>query len=98
MLQGDGLEAIKAMWALVALATVIVFLRLYTRILVVRSYAADDSVYNAAFVSYTSCLSVDQGYLTYMCAHPDVLTTLLIDTLNSSVWCFTPFSSRRRHI
>ena len=51
MLQGDGLEAVKVMWALVAMTTIVVVLRLYTRILVVRSYAIDDSVYNAAFVS-----------------------------------------------
>ena len=52
--QGDGLEAIKVMWALVALTTVAVVLRLYTRIFVVHSYAMDDNVYNIAFVSNTS--------------------------------------------
>ena len=52
--QGDGLETIKVMWALVALTTVAVVLRLYTRIFVVHSYAMDDNVYNIAFVSKTS--------------------------------------------
>lgn len=50
-IEGDGLTAIKLMWGLLAMTIIVVSLRAYTRIFVVRSYGADDNVYNLAFVS-----------------------------------------------
>lgn len=50
-IEGDGCGAIKAIWALMALALVFTALRAFNRIFVVRSYGLDDNVYNLAFVS-----------------------------------------------
>ena len=52
-IKGDGLDAIKAMWGLLAMTAIFVALRAYTRIFVVHSYGTDDNVYNLAFVSNT---------------------------------------------
>ncbi|KAI1252682.1 hypothetical protein MGN70_004886 [Eutypa lata] len=49
-IKGDGLDAIKAMWGLLAMTTIFVALRAYTRIFVVHSYGTDDNVYNLAFL------------------------------------------------
>lgn len=49
-IKGDGLDAIKAMWGLLAMTAIFVALRAYTRIFVVHSYGTDDNVYNLAFL------------------------------------------------
>ncbi|KAJ4253311.1 hypothetical protein NW762_010466 [Fusarium torreyae] len=47
---GDGPWVIAVMWALTAVAFVFVLLRVYTRVVVVKSFGIDDHVYNLAFV------------------------------------------------
>lgn len=50
-MSGDGPWSVAVMWALTAIVLVFTLLRLYTRIVVVKSYGMDDHVYVAAFVS-----------------------------------------------
>lgn len=48
---GDGPWSVAVMWVLTAVVLVFTLLRLYTRIVVVKSYGMDDHVYVGAFVS-----------------------------------------------
>ncbi|KAM0547822.1 hypothetical protein ACHAPJ_010168 [Fusarium lateritium] len=47
---GDGPWVIAVMWTLTAVAFVFVLLRVYTGVVVVKSFGIDDHVYNLAFV------------------------------------------------
>jgi hypothetical protein len=49
---GDGVWAVALMWVLTAIAFVFTLLRIYTRVIVVKSYGMDDHVYVLAFVGY----------------------------------------------
>lgn len=53
---GDGPWAVAVMWALTFLTLIFVILRLYARLIVVKSYGIDDSVYIFAFVSTIASL------------------------------------------
>jgi hypothetical protein len=54
---GDGPWAVAVMWVMTALTLVFTVLRLYTRLIVIKSYGIDDSVYVFAFVSAYSSSS-----------------------------------------
>ena len=47
---GDGPWAIGVMWALTAAVFTFVVLRVYTRVVVVKSFGIDDHVFIVAFV------------------------------------------------
>jgi hypothetical protein len=55
---GDGPWVVAVMWSLTAIGIVFVALRIYTRVVVVKSFGVDDHVYNLAFVSNTHNLAV----------------------------------------
>jgi hypothetical protein len=48
---GDGPWAIGVMWALTVGVFIFVVLRVYTRVVVVKTFGIDDHVFNLAFVS-----------------------------------------------
>lgn len=50
---GDGPWVVTVMWSLTAIGTVFVALRIYTRVVIVKSFGVDDHVYNLAFVRNT---------------------------------------------
>lgn len=50
---GDGPWVVTVMWSLAAIGFVFVALRIYTRVVIVKSFGVDDHVYNLAFVSNT---------------------------------------------
>jgi hypothetical protein len=50
---GDGPWVVTVMWSLTAIGFVFVILRIYTRVVIVKSFGVDDHVYNLAFVSRT---------------------------------------------
>lgn len=47
---GDGPWSVAVMWVLTAVSLVFTLLRVYTRVVVVKSYGMDDHVYVLAFV------------------------------------------------
>lgn len=51
MLAGKGIRAIAVMWAMTAISFILVPLRLYTRIYIVKALGVDDHVFNLAWVS-----------------------------------------------
>lgn len=51
MLAGKGILAIAVMWAMTLLSFVLVPLRLYTRVYIVKALGVDDHVFNLAWVS-----------------------------------------------
>lgn len=69
---GDGPWVVTVMWTFVGVVLVFVCLRLYTRLIIVHSYGADDHIYNLAFVSLQStvltsspsipCSSANRGF------------------------------------
>ncbi|KAF4974592.1 hypothetical protein FZEAL_8519 [Fusarium zealandicum] len=62
---GDGPWAISVMWSLTAVTSIFVVLRIYTRVVVVKSFGIDDHVYNLAFgflVFYTTFTTVSAKY------------------------------------
>lgn len=54
MIGGKGPRSIAVMWLMTFLSFVLVILRLYTRIYVVKAVGIDDHVFNLAWVCYTS--------------------------------------------
>ncbi|KAK8121313.1 hypothetical protein PG999_005433 [Apiospora kogelbergensis] len=62
---GDGPWAITVMWALTTATFVFVLLRIYTRLIVVKSFGIDDQVYILAFVflvCYTAFTTISARY------------------------------------
>lgn len=49
--------AVMVMWIILFPTLLSVVLRLYTRVFIIKSYGADDNVYNFAFVSFGTVLS-----------------------------------------
>ncbi|KAM0317300.1 hypothetical protein ACHAPQ_011072 [Fusarium lateritium] len=62
---GDGPWVIAVMWSLTAISIVFVALRIYTRVVVVKSFGVDDHVYNLAFSSVTGLPTLQ--YYLYDC-------------------------------
>lgn len=56
MLAGKGIRAIAVMWAMTFISFILVPLRLYTRVYVVKALGVDDHVFNLAWVSSRSPL------------------------------------------
>lgn len=54
---GDGHWVLASMWSLLLVSFVFVVLRMYTRVYVIKSFGADDRMYNLAFVSQVSISS-----------------------------------------
>lgn len=50
MLAGKGVRAIAVMWAVTFVSFILVPLRLYTRVYIVKALGVDDHVYNLAWV------------------------------------------------
>ncbi|KAK7942480.1 uncharacterized protein PG986_011593 [Apiospora aurea] len=62
---GDGPWAITVMWALTAATFIFVLLRIYTRVVVVKSFGIDEGVYLLAFVflvCYTAFAAISARY------------------------------------
>ncbi|CAJ0544605.1 Ff.00g037000.m01.CDS01 [Fusarium sp. VM40] len=57
---GDGPWVVTVMWSLTAIGTVFVALRIYTRVVIVKSFGVDDHVYNLAF----ACLLFNTIFMT----------------------------------
>ena len=55
-MKGEAPMAVGLMWMLTVVALTFVLLRIYTRLVVVKSYGMDDHVYLFAFVSNLLCL------------------------------------------
>lgn len=51
MLAGKGIRAIVVMWVMTLISFILVPLRLYTRIYIVKALGLDDHVFNLAWVS-----------------------------------------------
>lgn len=47
---GEGHWLLSLSWSVTGVAAVCFFLRLYTRLVVVKSYDWDDTIYNGSFV------------------------------------------------
>lgn len=54
MLAGKGICAIAVMWAMTLISFILVPLRLYTRIYIVKALGVDDHVFNLAWVGFLS--------------------------------------------
>ncbi|KAJ5176408.1 uncharacterized protein N7482_002285 [Penicillium canariense] len=54
MLAGKGVRAVAVMWVMTFISFILVPLRLYTRIYIVKALGEDDHVFNLAWVSYGS--------------------------------------------
>lgn len=54
MLAGKGIRAVAVMWAMTFISFILVPLRLYTRIYIIKALGVDDHVFNLAWVSYSS--------------------------------------------
>lgn len=54
MLAGKGVRAISVMWAMTLVSFILVPLRLYTRIYIVKGLGVDDHVFNLAWVGFLS--------------------------------------------
>ena len=50
MLAGQGVKAIAVMWVMVVLSFILVPLRLYTRVCIVKALGLDDHVFNLGWV------------------------------------------------
>lgn len=50
MMGGKGPRSIAVMWLMTSLSLILVILRLYTRIFVVKAVGIDDHVFNLAWV------------------------------------------------
>lgn len=50
MLAGKGVRAISVMWAMVLLSFILVPLRLYTRVYILKALGVDDHIFNLAWV------------------------------------------------
>jgi hypothetical protein len=51
MLAGKGIRAVAVMWVMVFISFILVPLRLYTRVYIVKALGLDDHVFNLAWVS-----------------------------------------------
>lgn len=54
MLAGKGIRAISVMWAMTLISFILIPLRLYTRIYIVKGLGVDDHVFNMAWVGFLS--------------------------------------------
>jgi hypothetical protein len=54
MLAGKGVRAIAVMWAMTFISFILVPLRFYTRVYIVKALGVDDHVFNLAWVSLRS--------------------------------------------
>ena len=52
MLAGQGVKAIAVMWVMAIMSFVLVPLRLYTRVYIVKALGLDDHVFNLGWVSF----------------------------------------------
>lgn len=62
MLPGKGVKAISVMWAMTGVSFILVPLRLYTRIFIVKALGVDDHVFVLAWVSV--CLTAVLDFAT----------------------------------
>ncbi|KLU83911.1 hypothetical protein MAPG_02960 [Magnaporthiopsis poae ATCC 64411] len=53
---GEGHWLLSLSWSVTGVAAVCFFLRLYTRLVVVKSYGWDDTIYNGSFVLLLACM------------------------------------------
>jgi hypothetical protein len=51
MLAGKGIRAVAVMWAMTFISFILVPLRLYTRLCIIKAIGLDDHIFNLAWVS-----------------------------------------------
>jgi hypothetical protein len=56
MLAGKGVRAVAVMWVMTFISFILIPLRLYTRVYIVKALGVDDHVFNLAWVSIESLL------------------------------------------